>query len=231
MRLIVFMFGLGAAINAQTVHAPFPSVTAHGEAVVTATPDRVRVDIGVVTQAGTAEAAGTQNAQQTAVVIQSLKKALGASADVQTSGYSLHPNYRHTREGGTPTITGYTATNMVQVTSSDVAGIGKVIDAATKAGANNIHGVHFHLKDEQAVRSRALGEATQRARANAESMAAGLGMKLGRVFTITDGQPVHIVPVRSEMLQVARAAAADTPIEPGTMQVRATVALTAELVR
>jgi len=232
MRLAIWLncLVLGAALHAQETERPaVPTVRAQGEATVNVRPDQVRVDIGVVTQAQTAAAAAGQNAKQTADVIATLKKALGGDAGIQTSGYSIQPNYRHSRDGSPPTILGYTASNTVQVKSSGVATVGKVIDGATSAGANNIHGIHFTLKDEQAVRAQALREAACNARSNAEAIAAGFGMKLGRVVNLSDGEPVRVFPVRAEMMRAQMDQAAPTPIEPGDVQVRAVVTVTAEL--
>lgn len=218
------------SLHAQEAQRPgTPTVRANGEATVNIRPDQVRVDIGVVTQAQTAAAAAGQNAKQTTDVITTLKKVLAGSAEIQTSGYSVQPNYRHSRDGSPPTIVGYTATNMVQVKSAGVATVGKVIDAATSAGANNIQGIQFTLKDEQAARGEALKEAARNARANAEAIAAGLGMKVGRIVNLSDGDPVRVIPVRAEMMRAQADAAAMTPIEPGDVQVRAVVTVTAEL--
>jgi uncharacterized protein YggE len=58
-------------------------------------------------------------------------------------------------------------------------------------------------------------------------MAAALGMKLGRVLMAEEGpsQP----PVRPMMARAAAMAAAPTPVEPGLIEVRATVTLTIAL--
>ncbi len=232
MRLAIWLncLLLGTTLHAQESLRPAaPSVRARGEATLNVRPDQVRVDIGVVTQAQTAAAAAGQNAKQTADVIATLKKVLGGEAGIQTSGYSIQPNYRHSRDGSPPSIVGYIASNMVQVKSSGVATVGKVIDAATGAGANNIQGIHFTLKDEQAVRAEALKEAARNARANAEAIAAGLGMKLGRIVNLSDGEPVQVFPVRAEMMRAQADVASTTPIEPGDVQVRAVVTVTAEL--
>jgi uncharacterized protein YggE len=233
MKLVVWLncFLIGAVLQAQEMpRSGPPTVRARGEATVNMRPDQVRVDIGVVTQAQTAEAAAGQNAKQTTDVIATLKKALSGVAEIQTSGYSIQPNYKHSRDGSPPTIVGYTASNMVQVKSSGVATVGKVIDAATSAGANNIHGVQFTLKDEQAVRGEALKQAAGNARANAEALAAGLGMKVGQIVNVSDSDPVRVIPVRAEMMRAQADTASTTPIEPGDVQVRAVVNVTAELV-
>ena len=210
----------------------FPSVRAQGHATVSAKPDQVRIDIGVVSQGKTAQAAAAANATLFAEVMAALKKVVGTTGEIQTVGYAVNPDYKYPREGGTPTIAGYTATNTVRVTTSKVDQAGEIIDAAGSKGANTMRGIHFGVKDERALRGRALREATQNARANAEAMAAGLGLKLVRVHRIEDAGAPVVRPMQMEMMQ-ARAMAADaappTPVAPGEIEVEARVALTAEL--
>jgi uncharacterized protein YggE len=229
MRLLVAALLATCAI-AQEPARKAPTVRAHGTATVTAKPDQVRVDVGVVTQAQTAQAAAAENAKQLSQVLAELKKAAGAGAQVQTTSYSVHPNYRYPKDGGTPSIAGYTATNVVQVTSPDIANASKIIDTATRTGANTIQGVQFTLKDEQAVRSQALAEAVRQAHASASAMASALGLKIARVVSLEDAAQPPVQPVREMMMQ-ARAAAADvaTPVEPGEIRVTANVILTAEV--
>jgi uncharacterized protein len=236
MKLVFWLNCLLAAVfmlNAQDApKAGPPTVRAQGEAVLKIKPDQISIEIGVVTQGQTAEAAAGQNAKQTTDVIATLKKELGTGADIQTSRYSIQPNYRQPRDGSNPpTIAGYTATSMVQVKSGDVAAAGKLIDAATRAGANNIYGIQFTLKDPQSVRSDALRQAVRTARANAEAMAAGLGMKAGRVVQVSDSEPVNVIPYRAEMMRAQAPMDASTPIEPGAVEIRAVVIVTAELLQ
>lgn len=209
-----------------------PTVQAQGTATATAKPDQVRIDIGVVTQAATAQQAGADNARQFAAVVAELKKAIGDKGDIQTVSYGISPNYRYPKEGGTPTITGYTATNIVRVTSGDVDSSGKIIDAASRVGANAIRGIEFSLKNEQALRAKALAEAARQARANADAMASGVGMKIVRVLRMEDnGAGVSRPRPMMEMAQV-RAMVADatpTPVESGNVRVDVTVILTGEL--
>ncbi|HXG67892.1 MAG TPA: SIMPL domain-containing protein [Blastocatellia bacterium] len=206
---------------------PIPSVRVTGEATVMAKPDQAQIDIGVVTQAATAQAAASQNAQQLDAVLAELRSALGPSADIQTIGYSLNPVYRYPKEGGKPTITGYTASNIVQVKINDLTKVGQAIDAATRSGANTIHRLQFTLRDEQAAQSQALREAATKAKAQAEALAGALGLKISRVLSVTEsgavGRPPVPVAARAEAFDVA------TPVEPGMIEVHATVTLTAEL--
>lgn len=203
-------------------------VVARGEGSASAKPDEVRIQIGVTTQAATAQEAGAQNAKQSSAVIAELKQQLGTAGEYQTMNYSLHPTYRSQRDGGKPTIAGYQANNTVEVRLSDVSAAAKAIDAATKSGANQIQGIHFSIKDEQKIRSAALAEAATQARSNAQALASALGLKIVRLVRIEDGQRSPIVPMRAEMMMM-KADTAQTPVEPGVIEVKATVTVTAEV--
>jgi uncharacterized protein YggE len=146
-------------------------VIAHGEGIVSAKPDQVRIHIGVTTQGPTAQEASATNAKQTTAVIAQLKQQLNvAAADIRTMNYSLHPNYKHNRDGSNPTIAGYQANNTVEVRLNDVGLAGKAIDVATQSGANQIQGVVFSMRDEQKLRGEALAIAAAQARANAQAV-------------------------------------------------------------
>jgi uncharacterized protein YggE len=193
--------------------------------MASAKPDRAVIEIGVTTQAPTAQAAGAQNAKQLNDVMAELRRILPAGTQIQTAGYSLSPNY----SGGpnrAPQIAGYTASNIVRVTIDDLDTVSKAIDTATRSGANNINSLQFTVKDEQALRADALRQATLRARANAEAMAAALGTRIARVVEVEEGGAHPIQPLVRAM---ASPAMTSTPIEAGTVDVRVTVTLTAEL--
>jgi uncharacterized protein YggE len=204
-----------------------PNVRASGEGVVTARPDQAILRIGVVTQGQTAEAAGSQNARQSSSVVAELKQAVGSNGEIKTVGYSLNPNYHYSRDGGNPTITGYTASNTLEVKLDDLAKIGQVIDVSTRVGANNIGGIQYALRNEQTVRAQALAEASRSARANAEAMAAALGLKVLRVRSAEAGFMQTPRPVMA--MAAARAEAVATPVETGTIEIHATVTITLDV--
>jgi uncharacterized protein len=206
-----------------------PLIRVTGEATVKAKPDQARIDIGVVTESKNAQDAASQNAAKLDAVLAELRKVLGAGADIKTVSYSLAPVYQYPREGGAPRLTGYTATNVIQVTTNELTQVGKIIDTATQSSANRIQSLQFTLKDEQVVYLQALREATAKARATAEALAAALGVKIVRVLRAEEeGHTAR--PLYAEGVQ-ARAAAApvQTPVEPGTIEVRGTVTLTVEI--
>jgi uncharacterized protein YggE len=240
MRLIVALASLAlfpALAYAQEHHhnpqhhqTVVPSVTVSGEGLVTVEPDLAEIEVGVVSEAKTAPQAAKENASKLSKVIAEVKKLLGPGDEIKTIGYSLNPNYRYPREGGKPELTGYTATNIVRVRTGALQGVGSLIDAATQSGANRIQRLAFTLKDEDAAKREALRSATAKAKSKAEDVARALGLKIARVLSVNEGEQAFR-PVIREMRAggIMAQEAAPTPVESGTIQVRASVTLTAEL--
>ena len=223
--LILFLFAAQITAQERSEKLP-PFIETSGEASVTARPDRAQIDLGVVTQANTSQAAAEQNARKLEATLSSLRQLLGTGADLKTISYALQPNYRYPKEGGEPQITGYTATNVVRVTLDDLDRVGTVIDTATQAGANRIQNLKFMLKREDVVQAQALREAATRARSKADALASALGLKILRVLSAVESGP-GVIPVRD--VAFARTEAAATPIEPGTIEVRDIVNLKLEV--
>ena len=119
----------------------------------------------------------------------------------------------------------------VQVTLDDLGKIGSCIDGATQAGANRVQGIQFTLRDQDAVRAQALREAAGRARAEADVLAAALGLRVVRILTVEENSP-RVMPVRmygdARTMATANAAPA-TPVEGGTLEVTADVTLSVEV--
>lgn len=234
MLLAVALTAASSWAMAQSSPAgPPPPATLQvtGQAQVAEAPDRVYIDIGVTTQAQKSQAAASENAKRLADVIAALKRAAGTGAQLTTTEYSVAPRYTYPRNGGAPTVVGYTASNVVRVRLDDLGRVGRVIDAATDAGSNNIRDIRFALRDEQGPRSEALREAARNARQDADALAGALGLRVVRVLAVGEqGPEARPVPIYAQAMAAVRAApAVPTPVEAGTIDVSATVTLTVEV--
>jgi uncharacterized protein YggE len=230
MRLLAAVFSLmfcldGMASGQITVPGlRRASVRATGQASLSVSPDLARVTVSVETRAATAQEAASQNATQTNALLNILRQFLGANADIKTVGYSLNPIYVYPKDGP-PTITGYTATNSLQISLSDLSQVGRLIDIAVQGGATRIQGIQFTLKDPQPVQTRVLREAAAQAKIQAEAIASGLGVRTGGVLWAEESSGVQPVSV-----DVVRAApGATTPVEPGLVVVSASVVVELEI--
>lgn len=227
-RLFPCLFVLLASLLAAQDSLRPHFVRASGEAIISAKPDRAEVTIAVSTRAPTAQAASAQNASESTRVLSSIKQALGPGGQVKTSGYSLAPQYDYSN-GHAPRLTGYDASNSVIVTIDELSLLGKVIDAATASGANNVNGISFTLRDSSAVREQALAEAATRARANAEALAKALQVQVVGLLEAEPTETPVIRPLARVQAAPAMAMQAATPIETGDLDIRATVTVTLQV--
>ncbi len=200
-----------------------------GDSIVQAQPDTAIVTISVVTQNKQALTAQQDNAAKTDAVMRALKAAAGTGAEVKTSGYSLQPQ-RVYRENQPPTISGYEARNSVTVTLSDLTKLGSVIDASAQAGANDVAGIAFTLRQDRQARDRALSEATQEAVSKARVIAQALGGRVVRIVEVQEEGFQQRPPVplyQAEVMMAKRDVA--TPIEVGSLDIMSRVQVIAEV--
>ena len=226
------MFATQAAGAASAEPRRPPSIEVTADAEVEVPPDLALLDFGVTTQAETAAAAAKQNSERMSAVLGAVRKALGPSARLSTGTYALRPDYAVARNGtAPPKITGYTATNVIQLRTAELPRLGEIIDLAIKAGANQVQRVTLTLSDAAPAQREALRDAVLKARGKAEAIAAALGLTISGVYTVVEQDFAPVRPLmRSAMVAQAEAAPV-TPIESGLIQVRARVALTVEVAR
>lgn len=226
--------GGGDSSSSATLMSGATRVVVSGDSVVQARPDTAMISIAVVTQTQTALAAQQDNARKSEVMVRALKLAAGPGAEVETSGYSLQPQYNY-REGQPPLIRGYEARNTVTVTLGDLTKVGPVIDAATAAGANTVDNLAFTLRRDEPARDQALAQATREALRKAQVLAQALGGRVGRIIEVQEASAGRPIPVYRAEADAAvsmrgRAAMQSTPVEIGTLDIRAQVQLVAEII-
>ena len=221
MGLFLLLLALSAAaLPAQTT--PGRTVQANGTATRSANPDQAQLEVGVVTLGATAQESAQQNATQTTAVLNGVKAVLGANGTVQTVSYSVYARYNNAQPS---VIVGYTTSNMVRVTTTDLSIVGRLIDAANQAGANSVGSLSFGLLDPEPLVQQALTQATKQALAHAGAIAAGLGGKVGAVLSAQEGVSYTPLPVASAGI----AAAPTTPVQTGTVTVYASVTINVQL--
>jgi uncharacterized protein YggE len=230
-QLIALVLAVTTVLHAQETRTTDTAkrqtrITVGGDAIVQAQPDTAILTVSVVTQSKTAIEAQQQNATKTDAVVRALKAAAGTGSEVKTSGYSLQP-MRVYRENQPPTITGYEARNTVTLTTGELAKLGNIIDAVGQAGANDITGVSFTLRQDRPARDRALQEATQEALNKARVIAQAIGGHVVMIAEVAEEgfqrppQPVYQV----EALMAKRDVS--TPIEIGALDITSRVQLVA----
>ena len=201
-------------------------LTVVGTATVAQSPDVARISLGVSTQDETAAAALSQNSTAMQAVLDRLKAAGLAEADIQTSGLTVGPTWVYPQDGAAPKVTGYSANNSVTARVSDLDNLGKVLDAVVKDGANQLNGISFDLQNPKPVMDEARKAAIADARAKAALMAEAAGVKLGKVLHIQEGG--NFAP-RPEMRMAMPASDAGVPVAQGEVSLEATVTIIYEI--
>lgn len=197
------------------------------DAQATRVPDIATLSSGVVTQATDANTALRSNADQMTKVMAAIKAAGIAERDVQTTGISIYPQYRYA-ENQPPAITGYQASNTVNVKVRDISRLGKVLDALVASGSNQINGPSFEIDEPEAAYDEARRNALKKAQARAEMYASALGLRVRRIVSISEGggyNPPGPIP----MMKMAAMEARDTPVSPGETSLTASVNVVFEL--
>jgi len=212
---------LAGCATAAVPPASDPGISVTGTGRVSLAPDIVTVDIG-------AEARAPQLADATAEVDRRMRDVLARvktpGVDVRTIGYSIEPIAESRQPPGDAgsRIVGYRATNIVQIKTRDVAGVGRLVDAAVAAGANLVRSLRFGLNTPERAEGEARRLAVHDAAARAQQLAAASGVKLGRLLSVTESsspiRPVGVmmaaVPVEAGQLDVTVVVQARYAIDP-----------------
>ena len=201
-------------------------VSAAGE--VSRVPDVAIITAGVMTRSSSATAALAENAARMERVRAALKRAGIADRDIQTSNISLNPEYRY-QENQPPQLTGYTASNQVNVRFRDIRNTGRILDALVAEGANQINGPSLTIDKPEAALDEARAKAVAAGRARAELYARALGMRVVRLLSVSEGGGYSVPPPMPMAVMEARGAAADSKIDPGEQKLQVTLTMSFEL--
>jgi uncharacterized protein len=190
-----------------------------GLGVVYAKADKAIVTLGAYTEDKLASKAIDENAALMTSVIKALKAMGFTDDDIQTTGYSVYPNYNwEVRQ-----VISYQVTNMIQVKVTDLDKVGDVIDTATGAGANRVDNVSFGLKDETSAKMKldAYKSAIADAKAKSDVITSGLGISIKGVQSVSESS--YSSPIYYGGMDYAGISKSSTPIMNSNLSVTVTL--------
>lgn len=221
LSLAVLSIAATPALAAPKPAVPVISVSGTGD--VQSAPDVAFIDAGVTSTGTTAGEALAANTKAMSALIATLKAAGIDAKDIQTSQFSVNPQYLYPEKdanGNTPPprIVGYQVQNGVNVEVRKLAGLGDVLDKIVSVGANTVNNISFSVADPGNLLIEARKAAFADARSKAETYAAAAGGQLGDIISIDESEepPDMPRPMRGKMM-FAAAAAAPVPIEAGQL--------------
>ncbi len=228
--LLLFITAATASAQTQPAGPPGPPVVvASGVATVKRAPDQAFVAFTTESRAQKPAEAQKLNAQAMTQVQDAVKRA-GIPADaVRTLSFNLREDVDWVN--GKRTSRGYVVSNAIEVRVDKLDDLGKLLDAAVTAGATNVSSIRFELKDRSAAEREAVKLAVADARARADAAAEGAGTKVGHVVRIEETSDRNLPPPvpMMRMAEARMAAAPETPVVAGEIEIRATVTLTAAI--
>lgn len=209
--------GLSSAIPSGHILAATPTtaantttVTVYGSSVQNVVPTQGTITVGVTDQQSTAQSALSINSQKMTTVIQALKAMGIPSKDIATSGLSIYPQYGNGNPGP---LVGYQIQNLVTI-SVPTSQVGRALDTAVGAGANQVQGVSFtstpRSSEGQSAYEQALGNALSQAKILATALHDQVLGPVSISFASNNGS--------SSQVFNAMSAPSITPVMPGQQQ-------------
>ena len=196
------------------------TIDTSGTAETSVMPDKGYIYLGAETQADTAASSQSENAG----IIEAINESLSSlNAKIETSSYYVTPVYSYQYD--TPEVIGYQTTHILKITTTDVNNAGKIIDAASAAGANSVQNIQFTLSDERdkEIRQSLLSFAVADAKEKASIIAKAAGVSVNKPMHISESWNIPYPPYASGISM--ESAPAKTQISPQELQLSVSVSV------
>jgi uncharacterized protein YggE len=200
-------------------------ISVQGTGKIAGTPDTLTISFGVAVTEDSVTAAVASAAESADAVMAALVSAGVADDDIQTSNYSIYPQYDYRND--TQELVGYQVNNTVTAKVRDIDAAGAIIDDVAAAGGDAVivSGVSFSIEDNEELVEAARGAAWDDANTKAEQLAELSGVTLGSPISIVETFSSPPVPIAFNEASLSAVADTVTPIAPGTQQVAVTLSV------
>jgi uncharacterized protein len=197
------------------------TITVSGYSEVSVPPDEATVTLGVEFVAATPREAMSEVAEQARALVGLLDELEIPAAKRSTTGVQVSEAGEHD-ERGRWQHRGFRAAERLSVAAGpDV--LGELIGSAVDRADARVDGPHWRIAADNPARRQALQAAAENARARAEAVAAGLGVRLGAIVEAKEEPAFHPMPRQASFAPLAEGA---PPIEAGEATVACTVSVT-----
>ena len=203
-------------------------VTVLGSGQVQGVPDTLTAGAGIEFTAPDVTAAMDQTNDRQQAVINALVSAGLERKNISTTEVTLQPQYGSPEPNGAAKITGYRATNAIEIKihPTDTASRMLALIVSTGGDATRISSVSYSIADDSQLVKDARARAFNDAKNRADQYAQLSGLTLGKVLSIseTGSTPAAGVPAAPQ-----KAMPAAVPLEPGQQTVSFSVTAVWEL--
>ncbi|HKP54046.1 MAG TPA: SIMPL domain-containing protein [Chloroflexia bacterium] len=221
-------YSLTSSTNYAVSAAPLseqPYISVRGMGIVSARPDMLTVQIGVVVDNSLlADAQWDANTRIDAAMKLLIAGGV-ADRDISTARLAVEPVYTY-KNNEPPRLAYYRVTNILNVKLRDIAKAGKLIDSVVTAGVNRIQGMSFSFSDPTASLKAARDAAMADAKQKAQQLATQGGVGLGLPIIVQDaGANVAPKSVSNSPLMDSGSSLPPTQVSPGEQEVRVEVSV------
>lgn len=207
---------VGAGVPASNII----TVSGHGEAV--SVPDIAMFTFSVVSEKSTVAAAQADATAKANATTDYLKGVGIAEKDIQTSNYSINPQYDYVQgactngycPSGRQVLRGYEVRQTTTVKVRDTAKAGDLLAGVGGKGATEVSGLNFTFDDPSKVQDEAREEAIADAKEKAEVLAKQLGVSIVRVTAFNESSGGYPMPMAYGMGGMAVSQAKDMAVAP-----------------
>lgn len=214
------------------------SVSGYGESY--STPDIATFSYSVVSEKPTVADAQKDATAKANAIAAYLKSAGVAQKDIQTSNYSINPQYDYTGgvcangycPPGRQTLRGYEVRQTTTIKVRDTAKAGDLLAGIGTKGATEVSGLQFTFDDPQQGQLEARSKAIADAKAKANELAKELGVSLVRVVSFNESSGGGPMPMYAKMLDSATGSGAEQSapeLSVGQNKVTSNVSVTYEI--
>ncbi len=213
---------------------PRRTLAVTGTAEVSVQPDICYISFGVETfHKKSAREAYRSNAEVMNAVSAAVKATGAESKDIQTSSFSVTPQYHYEDANQHRVFDGYRVYQALDVKVRELDKASAVLDAGMDAGATQVNNVTFAVENPKKYTADARIEAVKAAQDKAQSMADLTGVKLGKPISIIENEPggwgQYYAPQANVAVDAASVGGESVGLQPGEFKLTRTVYITYEI--
>lgn len=225
--LVAVFYSGNLFYNFQTLPQNYPQeISISGSGKVYAKPDVAVLVLGVEDKGAKISDIVKDNTSKMNKLIKDVKDSGVDEKDIQTTQYTIAPEYNWTESAGRIFI-GYSLTQQITVKLRDFEKIGSILDKATTDGANAVGDLQFTIDEPESVRAEARQKAIEEAKTKAATLAKQAGLKIVKLINISEGSSSYPQPLYGKGGGVAMESAIAAPeIQAGQLEINSTVYLT-----
>src|SRR5215469_16437097 len=160
-----------------------PLITVSGSAEVKVAPDEIDLRVGVETRNDNLADAKKENDERVSKSLAFLKGNGVEGKDVQTDFISIEPEYENSYSRST--VTTYVVRRSIDVKLTKIDSFEEILTGLLNNGVNTVQGIEFRTSELRKYRDQARAMAIRAAREKADAMAAELGVKRGKVYSVS----------------------------------------------